>query len=61
MTTNEMIAIVAVTEMLPVAVDPYGISPTRLANRMKKKTLRMYGVYASPCGPTLGRTTVWRR
>src|SRR5579863_1232063 len=61
MTTKEMIAIVAVTAMLPVAVDPYGMRPTRLANRMKKNTERMYGVYASGWGPTLGSTTVWRR
>ena len=42
-TTKVMIASVAVTEMLPVAVDPYGISPSRLANRMKKKSVRMNG------------------
>jgi hypothetical protein len=34
--------------MLPVAVDPYGINPSRLANRMKKKSDRMNGAYFSP-------------
>ena len=32
-TTSVMIASVAVTEMLPVAVDPYGISPSRFGEQ----------------------------
>ena len=38
-----MTASIAVTEMLPVAVEPYGMSPSRFANRMKKKSVRMNG------------------
>jgi len=33
------IASVAVTEMFPVAVAPYGTSPSRLSVRMKKKAV----------------------
>ena len=40
MTMNVMIASVAVTAMLPVGVEPHGMSPNRLQNRMKKKSVR---------------------
>ena len=37
-TMNVMIASVAVTDTLPVGVEPYGTRPNRLQNRMKKKS-----------------------
>ena len=38
-TSSDRMAIVAVTDTLPVAVEPYGINPSGLANSRKKKTV----------------------
>ena len=55
-TTNDIRARPAVTARLPVAVAPQGRSPRKLQNRMKKKSVRMYGRYFSPPCPIAGRT-----
>ena len=44
---KEMTARAAVTERFPVAVTPKGVRPIRFMKRMKKKIVRMNGVYRS--------------
>ena len=50
-----------VTERFPVADPPHGTSPSRFMKRMKKKSVRMYGTYASAPWPMLRRTTSSRK
>ena len=41
---KEIVASVAVTEILLVTVAPFGIKPTKFAKRIKKNTVRRYGM-----------------